>query len=79
MSVPISPGDVVLAQDNGGRFHAVVLGSRLGRITVQRCDGRPARPLALRDVLQVFKAAGAPDAPPRVEALKPTAQLHLDL
>jgi len=79
MSVPIAAGDLVLAQDSTGRFHAVVQGSRLGRITVQRCDGRPARPLALRDVLQVYKAAGAPDAPPRTEALKPTAQLHLDL
>jgi hypothetical protein len=79
MSVPISAGDVILAQDSAGRFHAVVHGSRLGRITVQRCDGRPARPLALRDVLQVYKAAGAPDAPPRPEPLKPTAQLHLDL
>ncbi|MCW2999697.1 MAG: hypothetical protein JWN65_3246 [Solirubrobacterales bacterium] len=70
---------MILAQDSAGRFHAVVHGSRLGRITVQRCDGRPARPLALRDVLQVYKAAGAPDAPPRPEPLKPTAQLHLDL
>ncbi|WP_354698263.1 hypothetical protein DSM112329_03930 [Paraconexibacter sp. AEG42_29] len=78
-SVRISPGDLVLAQDSAGRFHAVVQGTRLGRITVQRCDGRPARPLALRDVLQVFKPAGTPDAPPRPEPLKPTAQLHLDL
>ncbi len=79
MSVPIRPGDVILAQDAGGRFHAVVRGTRLGRLTVQRCDGRPARPLALRDVLQVYKAAGAPAAPPQTEPLKPTAQLHLDL
>jgi hypothetical protein len=79
VSVSISPGDLVLAQDSAGRFHAVVQGSRLGRITVVRCDGRPARPLALRDVLQVYKPAGQPDAPPRPEPLKPTAQLHLDL
>jgi hypothetical protein len=79
MSVRISPGDLVLAQDAAGRFHAVVLGTRLGRLTIQRCDGRPGRPLAMRDVLQVYKPAGTPDAPPKPEALKPTAQLHLDL
>ncbi len=79
MTAPISAGDVILAQDGAGRFHAVVRGTRLGRITVQRCDGRPARPLSLRDVLQVYKAAGVPEAPPRAELLKPTAQLHLDL
>jgi hypothetical protein len=75
----IEVGDVVLARGATGRFHAVVSGVRLGRLMVERCDGRPAGPLALRDVVSVYKAAGPPDTEPRVQRLRPTGQLKLDL
>ena len=76
----IVPGDIVLAREASGQFHAVVRGVRLGRLTVERWDGRAARPVALRDVLQVFKPAGRPDpGGPAVEPLRPTAQMRLDL
>jgi hypothetical protein len=76
----IEVGDVVLAQGTGGRFHAVVTGVRLGRLAVDRCDGRAQPPLALRDVLTVFKPVGAPDGSVRAGGrLRPTAQLRLDL
>ena len=75
----IAAGDVVLARDAGGQFHAVVRGVRLGRLEVERTDGRPGRPVRLRDVLQVYKPAGRPDTAPAAERLRPTAQLHLDL
>jgi hypothetical protein len=75
----IEIGDVVLAQGTSGRFHAVVSGVRLGRLVVERCDGRPARPLAERDVVAVFKSAGAPDVAPRGARLRPSGQLRLDL
>jgi hypothetical protein len=76
----IVPGDIVLARESSGRFHAVVRGVRLGRLTVERWDGRPARPVPLRDVLEVFKPAGRPDAGGlAVERLRPTAQMRLDL
>jgi hypothetical protein len=76
----IEVGDVVLAKGPTGRFHAVVNGVRLGRLAVERCDGRPSGPLSPRDVVTVFKAAGAPSAePPRVRQLRPSGQLRLDL
>jgi len=76
----IEVGDVVLAQGSGGRFHAVVTGVRLGRLAVDRCDGRAQAPVSSRDVLCVFKPAGRPDGAPREGGrLRPTAQLRLDL
>jgi hypothetical protein len=75
----IEVGDVVLARGATGRFHAVVSGVRLGRVMVERCDGRPAGPLSPRDVLSVFKEAGPPDSEPRVKRLRPSGQLKLDL
>jgi hypothetical protein len=75
----IEVGDVVLARGSTGRFHAVVSGVRLGRLVVDRCDGRPAGPLSPRDVLTVFKPAGAPSVEPRTTRLRPSGQLKLDL
>jgi hypothetical protein len=76
----IDVGDVVLAKGATGRFHAVVCGVRLGRLAVERCDGRPSGPLSPRDVVTVYKAAGAPSPePPRVRQLRPSGQLRLDL
>jgi hypothetical protein len=75
----IQVGDVILAQGTSGRFHAVVAGVRLGRLVVDRCDGRPAGPLSLRDVVTVYKRAGPPDGQPRAAQLRPTGQLKLDL
>jgi hypothetical protein len=77
--VEIEVGDVVLIRGAGGRYHAVVSGARLGRLVVERCDGRPSAPVALRDVLTVFKEAGAPGSVERPERVRPTAQLKLDL
>jgi hypothetical protein len=80
MAEKIEVGDVVLARGATGQFHAVVAGIRLGRLAVERCDGRPSGPLALRDVVTVFKPAGGPaPEPPRVERLRPSPQLRLDL
>ena len=76
----IEVGDVILAQGTTGRFHAVVAGVRLGRLVVDRCDGRPAGPLSVRDVVTIFKPAGPPGAAePKTPRLKPTGQLKLDL
>jgi hypothetical protein len=75
----IDVGDLVLARGRTGRFHAVVTGVRLGRLAIERCDGRPAGPLAVRDVLSVFKDAGPPSAEPRTPRLRPSGQLRLDL
>jgi hypothetical protein len=75
----IDVGDLVLARGTTGRFHAVVTGVRLGRLAIERCDGRPSGPLAVRDVVTVFKDAGAPEAEPRTPRLRPTGQLRLDL
>ena len=76
----IEVGDVVLARGATGRFHAVVTGIRLGRLAVERCDGRPSGPLSPRDVTTVYKAAGAPGAePPQTRRLRPSGQLKLDL
>jgi hypothetical protein len=75
----IEVGDVVLARGATGRFHAVVTGVRLGRLAIERCDGRSSGPLAARDVLAVYKEAGPPDAEPRTPRLRPSGQLRLDL
>jgi hypothetical protein len=75
----IDVGDVVLARGTTGRFHAVVTGVRLGRLMVDRCDGRPAGPLSPRDVATVYKPAGPPSAEPRAKRLRPSGQLKLDL
>ena len=72
----IEVGDVVLARGATGPFHAVVTAIRLGRLGVERCDGRPSG----RDVMTVFKPSGAPaPEPPRVRQLRPSGQLKLDL
>lgn len=75
----IQVGDVVLARGTAGRFHAIVAGVRLGRLVVERCDGRPAGPLSPRDVVTVYKPAGPPEAEPRAPRLRPSGQLKLDL
>jgi hypothetical protein len=75
----IEVGDVVLARGATGRFHAVVSGVRLGRVVVERCDGRPAAPLALRDVVSIYKPAGPPQGETRAPRLRPSGQLRLDL
>lgn len=75
----IEVGDVVLARGATGRFHAVVAGVRLGRLAIERCDGRPSAPLSPRDVVTVYKRSGAPDSEPRVKRLRPSGQLKLDL
>ena len=75
----IEVGDVVLARGTTGRFHAVVSGVRLGRLMVERCDGRAAGPVSPRDVLSVYKEAGPPDTEPRTRPLRPSGQLKLDL
>lgn len=76
----IKVGDVVLARGATGQFHAVVTAIRLGRLGIERCDGRPSGPLSARDVVTIFKPAGEPGAePPRVQRLRPSAQLKLDL
>ena len=75
----IELGDVVLARGPTGRFHAVVSGMRLGRLVVERCDGRPATPLSPQDVLLVYKQAGRPDGEARTERLRPSSQLRLEL
>lgn len=76
----IEVGDVVLARGATGPFHAVVASIRLGRLGVERCDGRPSGPLPMRDVVTVFKPAGSPaPEPPRTQRLRPSAQLRLEL
>jgi hypothetical protein len=82
--VQVQPGDVVLARGStlpSAPFYAQVTGTRLGRLTIERCDGRLSGPLSLRDVVCVYKAVGAPTAG-SVEPSgrrKPTAQLKLEL
>ena len=72
-------GDLVLARGSAGRFWAQVQGVRLGRLAVERLDGRPSGPLSRRDVVRVFKDAGSPEGIPRTERERPTGQLRLDL
>lgn len=76
----IAPGDVVLARGSSGSFYAVVRGIRLNRVVVERCDGRPSGPLAIRDITAVFKNAGRPQVDPgRPRRVLPTTQMRLDL
>jgi hypothetical protein len=75
----IEVGDVVLARSSEGAFYAVVRGSRLGRLVVDRCDGRPSGPVSSRDVVSVFKDQGAPGTAPATARLRPSPQLRLDL
>jgi hypothetical protein len=76
----IEIGDIVMADSGSGSFHAVVRSVRLGRLVVDRCDGRSTGPLSVRDVTGVYKPAGAPaPASPTTQRLRPTAQLRLEL
>lgn len=76
----IEVGDVVLIRSlQGGRTWAVVQAVRLGRLRVERCDGRPSGPIPVRDVVTVFKEAGAPSVPPLTPRMRPTAQMKLDV
>lgn len=76
----IEAGDVVMARGSSGSFYALVRGVRLNRVVVERCDGRPSGPLAVRDVVTVFKAAGEPArSEGAVQRLRPSSQMRLDL
>jgi hypothetical protein len=75
----IEVGDVVLAKGATGQFHAVVTGVRLGRLAVERCDGRASGPVSPRDVVTIFKPAGPPASEPRTPRLRPSGQLKLEL
>ena len=74
MAVEIHSGDVVRLRGNA---FAVVRGTRLGRLVVERCDGKAQGPVLLRDVLEVYKPAGKPEAAPNTEPLRPSPQLKL--
>jgi hypothetical protein len=74
VAVEIHTGDLVRLRGNA---FAVVRGTRLGRLVVDRCDGKAQGPVVLRDVLEVFKPAGKPDAAPDTEPLRPSPQLKL--
>jgi len=77
MAADIHSGDVVRLRTSSGNTFAIVRGTRLGRLVVERCDGKPQGPVVLRDVLEVYKSAGRPVAGPDTEALRPSAQLKL--
>jgi hypothetical protein len=78
MAADIHTGDVVRLRTGSGNAFAVVRGARLGRLVVDRCDGKAQGPVVLRDVLEVYKSAGRPGAGGvEVEALRPSAQLKL--
>ena len=74
MAVEIHSGDLVRLRGNA---FAVVRGTRLGRLVVERCDGKAQGPALLRDVLEVYKPAGKPEAAPDTEPLRPSPQLKL--
>jgi hypothetical protein len=76
-SADIHTGDLVRLRTSSGNTFAIVRGTRLGRLVVERCDGKSQGPVILRDVLEVFKSVGRPAAGPGVEVLRPTAQLKL--
>jgi hypothetical protein len=76
-SAEIHTGDLVRLRTGVGSAFAIVRGARLGRLVVERCDGKAQGPVVLRDVLEVFKSAGRPAGGPGVEALRPSAQLKL--
>jgi hypothetical protein len=73
----IHTGDLVRLRTGSGNAFALVRGTRLGRLVVERLDGKPQGPVVLRDVVEVFKSAGRPAAAPGTELLKPSAQLKL--
>jgi hypothetical protein len=73
----IHTGDLVRLRTGSGSTFALVRGTRLGRLVVERLDGMPQGPVVLRDVVEVFKSAGRPAAAPGTELLKPSAQLKL--
>ena len=77
MAADINTGDLVRLRTGTGSTIAVVRGMRLGRLVVERCDGKPQGPVVLRDVVEVFKSAGRPTAAPGTEQLRPSAQLRL--
>jgi hypothetical protein len=77
MAGDIDMGDLVRLRTGSGSAFAIVRGARLGRLVVDRCDGKPQGPVVLRDVLEVFKSAGRPTGAVDVEPLRPTAQLKL--
>ncbi|MGZ6652286.1 MAG: hypothetical protein ACXVHB_33300 [Solirubrobacteraceae bacterium] len=77
MAAEIHTGDVVQLRTASGSAFAVVRGSRLGRLVVERCDGKAQGPVLLRDVVEVFKPAGRPATAPDTAPLRPTAQLKL--
>lgn len=74
MAVEIHSGDVVRLRGNA---FALVRGARLGRLVVERFDGKSQGPVLLRDVIEVFKPAGKPQAAPDTEQLRPSPQLKL--
>ena len=60
MAAEIQTGDLVRLRTGSGNAFAVVRGARLGRLVVDRCDGKPQGPVVLRDVIEVYKSAGRP-------------------
>ena len=77
MAADIHAGDMVRVRTGAGNAFAIVRGTRLGRLVVERCDGKPQGPVVLREVLEVYKSAGRPTAGPDTEQLRPSAQLKL--
>ena len=77
MAVDIQTGDVVRLRTGSGNAFAVVRGARLGRLVVERCDGKAQGPVVFRDVLEVYKSAGRPATGPEPETLRPSPQLKL--
>jgi len=77
MAAQIHSGDLVRMRTGSGNAFAVVRGTRLGRLVVERCDGKAQGPVLLRDVIEVFKPAGPPSSGPGTEPLRPSAQLKL--
>ena len=77
MAADIQTGDLVRLRTTSGNAVAIVRGARLGRLVVERCDGKPQGPVVLRDVLEVYKSAGRPVAGPDTEQLRPSPQLKL--
>ena len=77
MAAEIQTGDLVRLRTGSGNAFAVVRGARLGRLVVDRCDGKPQGPVVLRDVVEVYKSAGRPVSGPQTDQLRPSAQLKL--
>ena len=77
MAADIHTGDLVRLRTGSGNAFAIVRGTRLGRLMVERCDGKSQGPVVRRDVLEVYKSAGRPGSGPEAEALRPSPQLKL--